>query len=84
MIEHLHFVLPFVAALGAGLMAGIFFAFSAFVMTALGRLRSRFRMRSRLARLRRGWCLMRSTTSRLITNLAAGARSERFRIYCIR
>jgi len=38
MIEHLHFVLPFVAALGAGLMAGIFFAFSAFVMTALGRL----------------------------------------------
>src|SRR6266404_947811 len=38
MIELLHIVLPFVAALGAGLMAGIFFAFSAFVMTALGRL----------------------------------------------
>jgi len=38
MIEHLHFALPFIAALGAGLMAGIFFAFSVFVMTALGRL----------------------------------------------
>lgn len=31
--------LSLVAALGAGLVAGIFFAFSAFVMTALGRLR---------------------------------------------
>jgi uncharacterized membrane protein len=38
MIEHLHFVLPFVLALGAGVMAGIFFAFSVFIMTALGRL----------------------------------------------
>jgi uncharacterized membrane protein len=38
MMQHLHFALPFVAALGAGLMAGIFFAFSVFVMTALGRL----------------------------------------------
>src|SRR5215470_16633558 len=38
MIEHLHFVLPLVAALGAGIMAGIFFAFSVFMMTALGRL----------------------------------------------
>ena len=38
MIEILHFLLPFLAALGAGIMAGIFFAFSVFVMTALGRL----------------------------------------------
>jgi len=38
MIEHLHFVLPLVAALGTGVMAGIFFAFSVFMMTALGRL----------------------------------------------
>src|SRR5882757_226075 len=38
MIAYLHVVLPFVAALGAGLMAGIFFAFSVFMMTALGRL----------------------------------------------
>ena len=38
MIEHLHFLLPFVAALGTGIMAGIFFTFSAFMMTALGRL----------------------------------------------
>ena len=38
MIELLHLVLPFVAALGAGVMAGIFFAFSVFMMTALGRL----------------------------------------------
>jgi uncharacterized membrane protein len=38
MIELLHFALPFVAALGAGIMAGIFFAFSVFMMTALGRL----------------------------------------------
>jgi uncharacterized membrane protein len=37
-MEHLHVALPLVAALGAGLMAGIFFAFSAFVMTALSRL----------------------------------------------
>ncbi|MGH6736050.1 MAG: DUF1772 domain-containing protein [Methyloceanibacter sp.] len=32
------FVLTLVAALGAGLVAGIFFAFSAFIMTALGRI----------------------------------------------
>jgi uncharacterized membrane protein len=32
------FVLTFVAALGCGLMAGAFFAFSSFVMQALGRL----------------------------------------------
>ena len=38
MIAYLHFLLPFVAALGAGVMAGIFFAFSVFMMTALGRL----------------------------------------------
>ena len=38
MIEYLHFLLPFVAALGTGIMAGIFFAFSVFMMTALGRL----------------------------------------------
>ena len=38
MIAYLHFLLPFVAALGAGVMAGIFFVFSAFMMTALGRL----------------------------------------------
>lgn len=31
-------VLTFLAALGAGLVAGIFFAFSAFIMTALGRI----------------------------------------------
>jgi len=38
MMHQLHFALPFTAALGCGLMAGIFFAFSVFVMTALGRL----------------------------------------------
>ena len=38
MIDLLHFVLPFVAALGCGVMTGIFFAFSVFMMTALGRL----------------------------------------------
>lgn len=32
------FVLTFVSALGCGLMAGVFFAFSAFVMKALARL----------------------------------------------
>jgi uncharacterized membrane protein len=32
------FVLTFIAALGAGLNAGVFFAFSTFVMTALSRL----------------------------------------------
>src|SRR5215471_13939393 len=38
MIAYLHFLLPIVAALGTGIMAGIFFAFSVFMMTALGRL----------------------------------------------
>jgi uncharacterized membrane protein len=37
MIEGL-LVLTFLAALGSGVTAGVFFAFSAFVMTALGRL----------------------------------------------
>ena len=32
------FALTFLSALGTGLVAGIFFAFSAFIMTALGRL----------------------------------------------
>jgi uncharacterized membrane protein len=34
------FVLTFIAAIGSGLVAGIFFAFSSFVMAALGRLPS--------------------------------------------
>jgi uncharacterized membrane protein len=38
MIENLAFVLTFATALGCGLVAGIFFAFSAFVMKALLRL----------------------------------------------
>jgi uncharacterized membrane protein len=38
MITGLFIVLTVVAALGSGLIAGVFFAFSAFVMTALGRL----------------------------------------------
>ncbi len=37
-MERLIFVLTFLSALGAALVAGIFFAFSAFVMRALGRL----------------------------------------------
>jgi uncharacterized membrane protein len=37
-IEHLLFVVTLVAALGSGLMAGVFSAFSAFVMKALARL----------------------------------------------
>jgi uncharacterized membrane protein len=37
-IDHLIPVLTFVSALGCGLVAGIFFAFSAFVMKALARL----------------------------------------------
>jgi uncharacterized membrane protein len=37
-MEGLLFTLTLLAALGAGLVAGIFFAFSAFIMTALGRL----------------------------------------------
>lgn len=38
MIESILCYLTFVAALGAGLIAGVFFAFSNFVMRALGRL----------------------------------------------
>jgi uncharacterized membrane protein len=38
MIDALFFASILVAALGCGLMAGVFFAFSAFVMTALARL----------------------------------------------
>jgi len=37
-MERLLFALTFLAALGAGLMAGLFFAFSVSVMAALGRL----------------------------------------------
>jgi uncharacterized membrane protein len=37
-MDELMFGLTLAAALGAGLVAGIFFAFSAFIMTALGRL----------------------------------------------
>ncbi len=40
MIAYIIFVLSFVAAIGCGLVAGIFFAFSSFVMAALGRLPS--------------------------------------------
>ena len=40
MISHAIFVLVFAAAIGCGLVAGIFFAFSSFVMAALGRLPS--------------------------------------------
>ncbi|WP_119460624.1 anthrone oxygenase family protein [Rhodospirillaceae bacterium SYSU D60014] len=40
MVDHLLFVLVFLSALGSGLVAGLFFAFSAFVMTALARLPS--------------------------------------------
>ncbi len=38
MIDRLHFILMLVTALGCGLVAGVFFAFSAFVMNALARL----------------------------------------------
>jgi uncharacterized membrane protein len=38
MIDRLLFALAFLSALGSGVMAGLFFAFSAFVMTALGRI----------------------------------------------
>src|SRR5262247_457100 len=38
MIGRLHFILMFISALGCGLMAGVFFAFSSFVMNALARL----------------------------------------------
>lgn len=40
MVSHIVFVLVFAAAIGSGLVAGIFFAFSSFVMAALGRLPS--------------------------------------------
>lgn len=40
MIGQAIFVLTFAAAIGSGLVAGIFFAFSSFVMAALGRLPS--------------------------------------------
>jgi len=39
-VDNLLFTLTLFAALGCGLMAGVFFAFSAFVMKALGRLPS--------------------------------------------
>jgi uncharacterized membrane protein len=38
MSDGLRFALTLAAALGSGLIAGVFFAFSTFVMTALGRL----------------------------------------------
>ena len=38
MIDNVRFALAFVSALGSGLIAGVFFAFSAFVMKALARL----------------------------------------------
>lgn len=38
LLSNLIFALTFVAAIGSGLVAGIFFAFSTFVMAALGRL----------------------------------------------
>jgi len=37
-MDGLLFILTFLAALGSGAIGGLFFAFSAFVMTALGRL----------------------------------------------
>lgn len=40
MISQTMFVLTFAAAIGCGLVAGIFYAFSTFVMAALGRLPS--------------------------------------------
>lgn len=38
MIDHLLFALTLLCAIGSGLIAGVFFAFSTFVMGALGRL----------------------------------------------
>jgi len=38
MLERTIFTLTFAAAIGSGLVAGIFFAFSSFVMAALGRI----------------------------------------------
>lgn len=37
-VDHLLFALKLSSALGCGLIAGVFFAFSAFVMSALARL----------------------------------------------
>ncbi len=37
-VDHLLFVLKLFAALGCGLIAGVFFAFSSFVMNALARI----------------------------------------------
>jgi uncharacterized membrane protein len=37
-MESLIFLLTFLAALGSGVMAGLFFAFSAFIMTAFSRM----------------------------------------------
>ena len=37
-VNQLHFVVTLLAALGCGLVAGVFFAFSTFVMKALSRL----------------------------------------------
>ena len=39
-MERVLLVLTFIAAIGSGIVGGIFFAFSSFVMTALGRLPS--------------------------------------------
>lgn len=38
MVDHAILVLTFIVAIGCGLVGGIFFAFSSFVMAALGRL----------------------------------------------
>src|SRR4051812_9604886 len=38
MIDNVLFILTLLSALGCGLIAGVFFAFSTFVMSALGRL----------------------------------------------
>jgi len=38
MIDRLHFILMLISSLGCGLIAGVFFAFSTFVMNALARL----------------------------------------------
>ncbi|MDP1582752.1 MAG: DUF1772 domain-containing protein [Bradyrhizobium sp.] len=40
MLEHAIFLLTFAAAIGSGVVGGIFYAFSSFVMAALGRLPS--------------------------------------------
>ena len=38
MVDRVHLVLVFAAAIGSGVVAGVFFAFSSFVMSALGKL----------------------------------------------